>query len=115
MFGLFIFQMTLKNFYNSGAWKNTANAYKKSRHYICEMCQNQRVTYAATRGKKSKLIVHHKIPITEANFMDKNISQNSSNLQLLCIHCHNAVHSENISTVKGVKFDMNGQLVPEDP
>ncbi len=38
------------------------------------------------------MIFHHKIELTEENYLDHNISLNPSNIQIVHFKCHNAIH-----------------------
>lgn len=40
----------------------------------------------------SKLIGHHKIPLTPNNINDLNITLNKDNVELICFKCHNVEH-----------------------
>lgn len=71
-----------KSFYNKRVWKDLANAIRKERFYLCDVC-----------GCPDSKEVHHIQPLTEQNITDPNISLNRSNLVLLCRDCHNYVHS----------------------
>lgn len=84
-------------FYHSSKWIKTSKAYALSRHYICELCGGQ--------GK----LVHHKIHLNESNINDLNISLAWSNLQYLCIECHNGVHGKVAD--KKIIFDSSGDVV----
>lgn len=70
-----------KPFYNSTAWKEARAAYIKLRITIdgglCETC-----------GKKHGYIVHHKIPLTEENICDPEITLNFENFKYDCKECH---------------------------
>lgn len=69
------------SFYNSKAWKRTSRAYMLSQNYICERC-----------GKPAA-ICHHKKWLNGRNVKDPSIALDHSNLEALCIDCHNAEHS----------------------
>lgn len=80
-----------QSFYNSTAWKQCREAYKKKQCYICERC-----------GEPGD-IVHHKTRITPANVDDASITLNFENLELLCRDCHAAEHSN--QTERRYSFD----------
>jgi 5-methylcytosine-specific restriction endonuclease McrA len=106
--------MTLKDFYSSRPWIKVSKAYMKSRGYICEVCGNRNVMLAATRyGKPSRMICHHKIPLTDENYTNPEISLATENLQVRCITCHNRIHGDKVGTVNGLRFDNEGHVVPQ--
>lgn len=84
-------------FYHSSKWIKTSKAYAVSRHYICELCGGQ--------GK----LVHHKIHLSEDNINDLNISLAWSNLQYLCVECHNKIHGTGED--RKIIFDSSGDVV----
>lgn len=84
-------------FYHSSKWIKTSRAYAVSRYYICELC-----------GKPGK-IVHHKIHLNEGNINDPNVSLAWSNLQYLCIECHNKIHGT--GEHRKIIFDNNGEVI----
>jgi predicted kinase len=99
-----------KAFYNSITWKNCREAYFNQTYGLCELCESP--------GEE----VHHKTFLTPENISDSNISLNFDNLQLLCRSCHNAIHErayemyraknrKNLSTLNGLCFDENGDIV----
>ena len=92
-----------KGFYNSIQWIKCRSSFMKSKNYICERC-----------GGLAK-IVHHKEHITPMNINDVNITLNWDNLQALCLECHNSVHGIGGTTVDGVAFDENGDLIYTPP
>lgn len=87
-----------KSFYESLSWKKCRKGFMQSKHYICERCGG------------SAYIAHHKVHITPGNINNLNIILNWDNLQALCLDCHNVVHG-NSSTVNGVSFDNEGNLI----
>ena len=70
----------IEAFYHSTAWKKCKLAYKSLRNYTCERC-----------GRPG-WIVHHKTPLTIENVNDPSISLDFSNLELVCLSCHDAEH-----------------------
>lgn len=70
------------SFYNSTAWKNCREAYRKKMCYICERCG------------AAGVIVHHKIRITPATIKDPEVLLSFDNLELLCRSCHQAEHAQ---------------------
>ena len=68
--------------------------------YLCEAC-----------GGVGE-IVHHKIPLTEANMHNPKISLSNDNLQLVCRSCHKRIHDEIDGKRGKFKFDKNGNIIP---
>lgn len=68
--------------------------------FLCEIC-----------GEVGE-IVHHKIPLTEANMHNQRISLAIENLQLVCRSCHKRIHDELEGKGKRHKFDDEGNLLP---
>lgn len=85
-------------FYNSTAWRTTQATYMASRHYICERCAN------------IARIVHHIKYITPQNIYDPSITLEWSNLEALCIDCHNAEHMGGAVCADGLFFDCDGNI-----
>lgn len=73
------------SFYNSPAWKQTREAYKRSVGGLCEICWANGLVRAGE-------IVHHKIELTPDNINDINIALGFDNLQLVCRECHAKAH-----------------------
>ena len=74
-----------RDFYNTGAWKNCAAAYKKYRHGLCEKCLAKGIY-------KAGVIVHHKNHLDPQNITDPTVALSFDNLQLLCRDCHADEH-----------------------
>lgn len=90
-----------KEFYNSKAWRDTQKIYKQSKFGMCERC-----------NRPNGYIVHHRTHLTPENIADTNISLNFSNLELLCVECHNKEHFEKYAVVReDVYFNEQGELV----
>lgn len=71
--------------YNCNQWKKVRKLKKQLASGLCERCfESGRYT--------AGLIVHHKEPITDENYMDDNLMYGLENLQLLCGKCHLEVH-----------------------
>ena len=101
-----------ESFYHSKEWKQKTEFIRQRDHGVCQHCNNRRVMEAYKRGEKHvKMIVHHKIWLTDENFNDRNISLGNDNLELVCIYCHNDIHEGNPCTVPGTKFNENGELI----
>lgn len=90
-----------EKFYNSKAWHQCRAGYIALRYGLCERC-------ACKPGD----IVHHKVLLTPMNINDPNTALNWSNLELLCIDCHNKEHhSSGDSISDGLRFDDNGNII----
>lgn len=72
-------------FYDSKAWQNTRNEYKKYRGGLCEVCWSKGIIKAGE-------IVHHKTELTPSNIDDPDIALGWDNLQLVCRECHAEIH-----------------------
>lgn len=96
-----------KPFYNSNAWKECREAYKKSiplyRRGLCEQCYKKGIHELGEE-------VHHKIWLTPKNINDPKVTLNHDNLILLCFECHRAIHMKRVK--KQYKFNENGELIP---
>lgn len=90
----------LQQFYNSRTWKKIRDHKIVSAGYLCELC-----------GEIGE-IVHHKIPLTEANLNNPKISLGIDNLQLVCRSCHKRIHDELDRKGRHISFDENGNIVP---
>ena len=76
-----------RQLYQSQAWKETRRAYLRSVGGLCERCMARGIITPAE-------IVHHKVPLTEDNVKDLNVSLSWDNLQALCRVCHAEVHDD---------------------
>ena len=95
--------MTQAAFYHSAAWRKLSRVFLLSQNYICERC-----------GKPAE-IAHHRKYLTPANMNDPEISLNPSNLEALCMACHNAEHFGTGGAIAaGYEFDENGELIPTE-
>lgn len=90
-----------KNFYNSKQWIKCRAAYIQSVLGLCEMC------------KKPGYIVHHKEELTPENINDHSITLDDSNLQYLCLECHNKVHgiAAKQEPIRHVMFNAQGDVI----
>ena len=91
---------TLQRFYNSLTWQKAREYKMSSVGYLCEVC-----------GGLGE-IVHHKIPLSEANMHDPKISINNDNLQLVCRSCHKRIHDELDGKGRQYQFDKDGNIIP---
>jgi 5-methylcytosine-specific restriction endonuclease McrA len=71
----------------------------KSKYYLCERCGGVAV------------LAHHIEHITAANINNPEITLNWSNLEALCLECHNSAHGSGKATADGINFDKNGNIV----
>lgn len=90
-----------REFYSSGAWKNTREAYAKYRHNLCEICLSKGIY---TPGE----IVHHKVHLTPLNINDPTVTLNWDNLQLVCRDCHARIHDRK---KRRYKIDEYGRVI----
>lgn len=74
-----------KEFYNSKAWKDTRESYKRFRGGLCEICWAEGIVKAGE-------IVHHKTELTPQNIDNIDIALGYDNLQLVCRECHAHIH-----------------------
>ena len=67
-------------FYNSKRWKDLRQEVRNEKRMRCDNC-----------GKliKGKSICDHRIEVSPDNYRDESITLSKSNLDLLCIECHN--------------------------
>lgn len=89
----------LKKFYDSKAWHAVRTQVRIEHHGVCDMCGC------------SASHVHHIIPLDDNNVSDCTVSLNPENLMLLCISCHNKVHSTNGSVRNDLMFDKDGNAI----
>ena len=75
-------------FYNTQAWQDCRDAYKKSVGGICERCYKRGQIVPGE-------IVHHKKHLTPTNVYDASIALSWDNLELLCRDCHGNEHRKN--------------------
>lgn len=78
----------VESFYVSWTWRRCRKAFAESKGNLCEKCLKRGIIEPGS--KERPLEVHHKIPLTESNYKDPNITLNWDNLQLLCKTCHDA-------------------------
>lgn len=57
-------------------------------------------------------IVHHKTHLTPDNITDTAITLNFTNLELLCMECHNVEHNTKPNIRAGFVFDADGNIAP---
>lgn len=91
-----------RSFYKGKQWRETERAYMAYRHGICERC-----------GKPAR-VVHHRVWLTPENIGDPYISLDWSNLEALCMECHNREHTAKGAVREGLAFNSDGELVEVD-
>lgn len=83
--------MSLYNFYRSREWTDFRQIIITDRlvngFTICEYCGKPIV-------RAYDLILHHKIHLTEENYIDASISLNPDNIQIVHHKCHNLIHNK---------------------
>lgn len=106
--------MSRKDVYKSKLWKITRIEFARYKNCLCERCRKPiymtGVNDYLPKEKRTKGIVHHKIHLTDENYMDSNIAYSWDNLELLCLACHNQIHFSTESTRKGYYFDEDGNI-----
>lgn len=95
-------------FYDSSEWRKCRAAFISYRISIdggmCEIC-HERLGY----------IVHHKKKLTPININNPDISLSFSNLQYVCIDCHNREHGKKGQTETRCAFTEDGDVIPVSP
>ena len=92
-----------EKFYKSPAWKNTAQAYMKSRSYLCERCLRRGIQRPAE-------IVHHKTHLSPENISVPEIALSWDNLEAVCRECHSELHNNGL-TKRPYRFDSAGRVI----
>lgn len=89
-----------KSFYQSIEWKNTREYILSKHNYICQKCRENPAE-----------IVHHVIWLNPQNISDPYITLSEENLIPVCRECHAKIHEGVSSTIDGLTFDRNGDLI----
>lgn len=89
-------------FYQSRAWKDCREAYRKSVGGLCESCLAAGIY---TPGK----VVHHRQPLTPDNIHDPAVTLAWSNLKLVCQDCHAKEHKAR----DRYRFGPDGSICPD--
>ena len=95
------------SFYASARWKKCRAGYIKFRRTLdgglCEECKD-----------KPGYIVHHKLPLTQDNIAEPDVSLAYSNLEYVCKDCHDQFDGHGVakSLTKKVFFDSCGDPIP---
>ena len=71
---------------------------------MCEIC-HERLGY----------IVHHKKKLTPININNPDVSLSFSNLQYVCLDCHNREHGKKGKTEMRCAFTEDGDVIPVSP
>jgi hypothetical protein len=84
--------MSLYNFYRSREWEKFRQVVinERTNNYgeiICEYCHEPII-------KAYDCIAHHRIELTEENYIDRDISLNPDNIALVHHSCHNKIHNK---------------------
>lgn len=86
--------------YKTARWLKVRKLKIQSVNGLCERCLKKHIY---NEGK----IVHHKIEITEDNYMDDELMYGLDNLEFLCDEHHKMMHGQ----LKECFFDENGNYV----
>ena len=84
-------------FYNSKAWKDCRDSYRKRAGGLCERCKAKGIIKAGE-------VVHHKQHINPVNIQDPTITLSFDNLELLCRDCHAEAHKRVQRRYKADKY-----------
>jgi len=103
-----------KDVYRTRAWQKIRfNVWLKQK-CLCARCGKPVYVKELSPHieKQNRLIgiVHHKVYLTEENYIDPTIAFDENNLEGLCIDCHNREHLSSAVIRDDVYFDENGQL-----
>ena len=94
---------SIKQFYNSIAWQNCREAYKKKVGGLCEECLKIGLIVPCDE-------VHHKKRLTIHNINNPSITLNPDNLQALCKKHHEQKHRRR--RVRRYLIDEYGRVTP---
>ena len=89
-----------KKFYQSLEWQRTRDYILSKHNYLCQKCKQNPAE-----------IVHHIIWLSATNINNPEITLSESNLMPVCRECHAIIHEGVQSTVDGLCFNENGELV----
>jgi 5-methylcytosine-specific restriction endonuclease McrA len=89
-----------KDFYQSNSWQKTRDYILAKNFYLCQKCHD-----------KPAEIVHHIIWLSPSNINNPRITLGEDNLMPVCRECHAIIHEGVSSTVDGLCFNENGDLV----
>lgn len=91
-----------KRFYESRVWQDTRDSIMRDEYYICRKCNG-------LNGPAE--IVHHIIWLNSKNINDPTVTLNRDNLMPVCRVCHTIIHEGVSSTVEGLRFNKEGELI----
>ena len=83
------------SFYHSKEWRKISALYMASQNYICERCG------------RSATICHHRKHLNGENVHDPEVALSFSNLESLCLRCHNQEHFSDDRIV----FNSSGDVI----
>lgn len=92
-----------KKFYQSKAWISTRDYVMRKHHFLCQRCK-----------ERPAEIVHHIIWLNPSNINDPEIALGEKNLLPVCRECHAIIHEGVDSTVEGLRFNENGELIKDE-
>lgn len=112
-------------FYSSKQWRHIRDNYKRKMDFECERCGRMCYERGDPRYKRARAqgddvlfgIVHHKEHLTSETLNDAMIALEESNLELLCISCHNTEHfggkrkKRPAELRADIAFDENGDMI----
>ncbi len=103
------------SFYKSKAWRDVRLNVWRKQYCLCARCKKpvyvSGISEYIPKEKRVKGIVHHIEYLNETNINDISKTLDESNLEGLCIDCHNKEHFETGSTRSDYTFDENGNLI----
>lgn len=73
-------------FYTTRKWRKCRKSFMESRGKLCEECLKEGIINPGS--KEQPLEAHHKIPLTDDNINDPNITLNWDNMEALCKKHH---------------------------
>lgn len=108
--------MPRKDLYKSKVWDRVRLNVWIQQYCLCARCGN--AVYVSGLSPRSsgderllKGIVHHKEYITDDNYTDDAVALDESNLEGICINCHNKEHFQKEYLRSDVMFDEYGNLI----
>ena len=95
------------DFYRSKVWRETRERFLEL-YPFCEEClKNKRYTPAT--------LVHHRVHLNEKNINNPKISLDFSNLEAVCLECHNTIHMRKVGRRYTVGSDGKVQGIKDIP
>lgn len=109
--------MSREQFYKTKVWDRVRINIWLKQNCLCNRCNKpvyvSGITPYLPKDKRVKGIVHHKIHLNESNYVIDEIALDESNLEGLCIDCHNKEHFSCIAIRNDLMFDEYGNVVPK--